>query len=904
MADQETPTNLEGKSEMTELKEQMAEMMKMMMKMQQENTTGNFSKTNPGAKTTPPPRQGSSSKQTTKEGKGKGSETKEQQHDGQNGNMSQTEETDDENTKQHTDETNPNDDMNYHPPKDDKQSIGPQTGKETHSNKKKEMDDEIWRGIASQVLPRLEEDEQITIFINTLLNPFFEKMIGNNTSDFNSLIKVGDQIEQSIKAGKIAAEQTMESKKPNYAEKKEAEAHYVSGESHKPPNQNNHNPRPYTPRPHYNQTQYQPNQQTPYQPIAYINHNCPPTQHNPTPHYNQPRPNQYPTQQNRPPNNYQTRPYQNFNRNQPRPFQPQRTFDPIPVTENLGPNSRTDPNTTAPWYDPNTNCDYHSGIIGHSTETCRALKHRIQDLIDSKLLEFKDTVPTITGNPLPNHGNQGINVLEQDDDMAVVEKVEDMKTPLKVIFKVLCQQGLVEMVGGGAYEDDVCMMHGILDHTLERCAKFKALLQKLMDSRLLVIEKKMKSSDIFVLEKDQKIQDRIITRKFVLVLNIPAGTPSYTAPPRWAPRLYIEAGATRHLGPFSYKSDKAVPWKYQGKSVAKSKQIEEVVNLAGVGNMTRSGRVYSPCRFIKKDHQCLKGQRKIVETSEDRPEPEVTELFPEKMEREVSEEEACEFLQFIKQSEYQVIDQLSHTPAKISLLSLLMNSEAHREVLFKVLNWAHVNHDISTDKLGGIINNIMIDNFISFSDQEVPIEGRGHTRPLHISVMCKDFVIGRVLIDNGASLNVMTKRTLSKLPVGDAILGPSSTVVKAFDGARRDVLGEIELPIKIGPCIFKVLFQVMDINPSFSCLLGRPWIHSASAIPPSLHQKVKFITGGRLITVMGEEDTLVSQLSDAPYVEADSEPWKPLSEHWRLQMLPLLRKDTQCLILCHPMHQS
>ncbi|KAF1859042.1 hypothetical protein Lal_00000866 [Lupinus albus] len=214
MAGQETPTNMEGKSEMTELKEQMAEMMKMMMKMQQENTTGNFSKTSPGAKTTPPPRQGSSSKQTTKEGKGKGSETKEQQHDGQNDNMSQTEETDDENTEQPTDETNPNDDMNYRPPKDDKQPTGPQTGKETHKYAQR------WRGIASQVLPRLEEDEQITIFINTLPNPFFEKMIGNNTSDFNSLIKVGDRIEQSIKAGKIAAEQTVESKKPNYAKKK------------------------------------------------------------------------------------------------------------------------------------------------------------------------------------------------------------------------------------------------------------------------------------------------------------------------------------------------------------------------------------------------------------------------------------------------------------------------------------------------------------------------------------------------------------------------------------------------------------------------------------------------------------------------------------------------------------
>ncbi|KAF1855402.1 hypothetical protein Lal_00021377 [Lupinus albus] len=468
---------MEGKSEMTELKEQMAEMMKMMMKMQQENTTGNFSKTSPGAKTTLPPRQGSSSKQTTKEGKGKGSETKEQQHDGQNDNMSQTEETDDENTEQPTDETNPNDGMNYRPPKDDKQPKGPQTGKETNDNKKKEKDDEI------------------------------------------------------------------------------------------------------------------------------------------------------------PPNNYQTRPYQNFNRNQPRPFQPQRTFDPIPVTyaelfahlqteRILAPIAGQTPNTTAPWYDPNANCDYHSGIIGHSTETCRALKHRIQDLIDSKWLEFKDTVPTITGNPLPNHGSQGINVLEQDDDMAVVEKVEDMKTPLKVIFKVLCQQGLVEMVGEGAYEDDVCLMHGILDHTVETCTEFKALVQRLLDSRLLVIEKKVKGSDIFVLERDQKIQDRIITRKFVPVLNIPAGTPSYTAPPRWIPRSYIESGATRHPGPFPYKSDKAVPWKYQGKSVAKSKQTEEVVNLAGVGNMTRSGRVYSPVELSKKIINASKGKEKIVETSEDRPEPE------------------------------------------------------------------------------------------------------------------------------------------------------------------------------------------------------------------------------------------------------------------------------------------
>jgi len=31
-------------------------------------------------------------------------------------------------------------------------------------------------------------------------------------------------------------------------------------------------------------------------------------------------------------------------------------------------------------------------------------------------------------------------------------------------------------------------------------------------------------------------------------------------------------------------------------------------------------------------------------------------------------------------------------------------------------------------------------------------------------------------------------------------------IVRAFDGSRREVMGEIELPIKVGPCTFQVTF--------------------------------------------------------------------------------------------------
>ena len=72
----------------------------------------------------------------------------------------------------------------------------------------------------------------------------------------------------------------------------------------------------------------------------------------------------------------------------------------------------------------------------------------------------------------------------------------------------------------------------------------------------------------------------------------------------------------------------------------------------------------------------------------------------------------------------------------------------------------------------------------------------------------------------------MSKTTMEKLPFSASCLKPSSMVVRAFDGTWREVMGEIDIPIQIGPYTCNVVFQVMDINPAYSCLLGRPWIHA------------------------------------------------------------------------------
>ncbi|RDX60131.1 hypothetical protein CR513_61760, partial [Mucuna pruriens] len=84
-------------------------------------------------------------------------------------------------------------------------------------------------------------------------------------------------------------------------------------------------------------------------------------------------------------------------------------------------------------------------------------------------------------------------------------------------------------------------------------------------------------------------------------------------------------------------------------------------------------------------------------------------------------------------------------------------------------------------------------------------------------------------------------------------------------------MGEVTLPIYVGPTMFNIIFQVMDISPAYSCLLGRPWIHMAGAVPSSLHQRVKFITNHQLINVVGEKELVISTLAPEEYIEGNEE---------------------------------
>ena len=92
---------------------------------------------------------------------------------------------------------------------------------------------------------------------------------------------------------------------------------------------------------------------------------------------------------------------------------------------------------------------------------------------------------------------------------------------------------------------------------------------------------------------------------------------------------------------------------------------------AGVSGVTRSGRIFASAA-PKRIEDASVGKQTQVET-----------LFVQSGQSSGVNQKSDqdEVLKLTKRSEFNKVDQLLHTPSKIYVLSLLMNSEAHQEAL-------------------------------------------------------------------------------------------------------------------------------------------------------------------------------------------------------------------------------
>ena len=91
------------------------------------------------------------------------------------------------------------------------------------------------------------------------------------------------------------------------------------------------------------------------------------------------------------------------------------------------------------------------------------------------------------------------------------------------------------------------------------------------------------------------------------------------------------------------------------------------------------------------------------------------------------------------------------------------------------------------------------DNGLGFSDADLTPVERNYNKALHVPIECKGTTLAHVLVDIGSSLNVLPRGALDWLDCEGLVLKPSDIVVRALDGSKRMVHGQVDLPIKVCP---------------------------------------------------------------------------------------------------------
>jgi hypothetical protein len=53
---------------------------------------------------------------------------------------------------------------------------------------------------------------------------------------------------------------------------------------------------------------------------------------------------------------------------------------------------------------------------------------------------------------------------------------------------------------------------------------------------------------------------------------------------------------------------------------------------------------------------------------------------------------------------------------------------------------------------------------------------------------------------------------LKEMPVDESHMKPSTMMARAYDGSPRQIIGTLKVELYVGPQLFLVTFQVMDIH--------------------------------------------------------------------------------------------
>jgi hypothetical protein len=115
-------------------------------------------------------------------------------------------------------------------------------------------------------------------------------------------------------------------------------------------------------------------------------------------------------------------------------------------------------------------------------------------------------------------------------------------------------------------------------------------------------------------------------------------------------------------------------------------------------------------------------------------------------------------------------------------------------------------------------------------------ESSQHMKPLYIRGHIDRRPISRMLIEDGAAINLMPYSISKKLRREYDELVKTNLTLKGVGGNPMEAKGIVSIELTIGSKSLTTAFFIVEVQGNYSVILGHDWIHANHCIPSTLHQ--------------------------------------------------------------------
>ncbi|XP_072150831.1 uncharacterized protein [Setaria viridis] len=113
---------------------------------------------------------------------------------------------------------------------------------------------------------------------------------------------------------------------------------------------------------------------------------------------------------------------------------------------------------------------------------------------------------------------------------------------------------------------------------------------------------------------------------------------------------------------------------------------------------------------------------------------------------------------------------------------------------------------------------------ITFTEEDFKLKTASHNDAMVIEAIIAGWQIGKILVDNGSSADIIFANTFREIKIDPHLLEPAEVPLLGFEGKPVKALGKITLPVSFGnldnartECI---TFDMVDMRYPYFAILG------------------------------------------------------------------------------------